>query len=186
MTFKVTSLDHIVLNVSDVDRSLAFYVDGLGLEPVRLGEYRRGDVKFPSVRVDAGTIIDLFSPEMRSGDAPPNAANLNHFCLVVEGGIDEILARARAILDDLEKGAALPGGANASLRGRTRGGRPQLDLFAGSGSNGAAGSTRDDPPPEPAALKILRNVDLDRLTPLEALALLATLKQSLSDKPSST
>jgi catechol 2,3-dioxygenase-like lactoylglutathione lyase family enzyme len=47
LTFKVTSLDHIVLNVSDVDRSLAFYVDGLGLEPVRLGEYRRGDAKFP-------------------------------------------------------------------------------------------------------------------------------------------
>jgi catechol 2,3-dioxygenase-like lactoylglutathione lyase family enzyme len=52
LTFKVTSLDHIVLNVSDVDRSLAFYVGGLGLEPVRLGEYRRGDVKFPSVRRD--------------------------------------------------------------------------------------------------------------------------------------
>jgi len=104
LTFKVTSLDHIVLNVSDVDRSLAFYVDGLGLEPVRLGEYRRGDVKFPSVRVDAGTIIDLFSPEMRSGTAPPNAANLNHFCLVVEGGIGEILARARAMKARVDEG----------------------------------------------------------------------------------
>jgi catechol 2,3-dioxygenase-like lactoylglutathione lyase family enzyme len=104
LTFKVTSLDHIVLNVSDVDRSLAFYVDGLGLEPVRLGEYRRGDVKFPSVRVDAGTIIDLFSPEMRSRAAPPNAANLNHFCLVVEGGIGEILARVRAINATVDEG----------------------------------------------------------------------------------
>jgi len=104
LTFKVTSLDHIVLNVSDVDRSLAFYVDGLGLEPVRLGEYRRGDVKFPSVRVDSGTIIDLFSPEMRSGAAPPNAANLNHFCLVVEGGMGEILARARAINATVDEG----------------------------------------------------------------------------------
>ncbi|MFZ0681480.1 MAG: VOC family protein [Candidatus Cybelea sp.] len=104
MTFKVISLDHIVLNVSDVDRSLAFYVDGLGLEPVRLGEYRRGDVKFPSVRVDAGTLIDLFSPEMRSGTAPPNASNLNHFCLVVEGGIDEILARARAMNATVDEG----------------------------------------------------------------------------------
>jgi catechol 2,3-dioxygenase-like lactoylglutathione lyase family enzyme len=104
LTFKVTSLDHIVLNVSDVDRSLAFYVDGLGLEPVRLDEYRRGGVKFPSVRVDAGTIIDLFAREMQSGAAPPNAANLNHFCLVVEGGIDEILARARAINATVDEG----------------------------------------------------------------------------------
>ena len=33
---------------------------------------------------------------------------------------------------------------------------------------------------------MLRNVDVDRLTPLEALQLVATLKQSLADKPSAT
>ena len=34
--FKIKAMDHIVLNVPDVDRSLAFYVDVLGLEPERL------------------------------------------------------------------------------------------------------------------------------------------------------
>lgn len=104
MTFKITSLDHIVLNVSDVDRSLAFYVDGLGLEPVRLDEYRRGEVQFPSIRIDAGTIIDLFSPEMQPGMAAQAAANLNHFCLVVEGDIDQIVARADAIKATIDEG----------------------------------------------------------------------------------
>jgi catechol 2,3-dioxygenase-like lactoylglutathione lyase family enzyme len=104
LTFKIISLDHIVLNVSDVDRSLAFYVDGLGLEPVRLDEYRRGDVKFPSLRINSGTIIDLFSPKMRRGEAPPAAANLNHFCLVVDGGIDEIVARASAMKATIDEG----------------------------------------------------------------------------------
>jgi catechol 2,3-dioxygenase-like lactoylglutathione lyase family enzyme len=104
LTFKITSLDHIVLNVSDVDRALAFYVDGLGLEPVRLDEYRRGEVTFPSVRIDAGTIIDLFSPKTQPGAAPHAAANLNHFCLVVEGGIDQIVARAAAMKATINEG----------------------------------------------------------------------------------
>src|SRR5438067_1476653 len=30
---RVTDLDHVVLNVADVERSLRFYVDELGLEP---------------------------------------------------------------------------------------------------------------------------------------------------------
>jgi len=34
--FKITAMDHIVLNVPDVDRSLAFYVDVLRLAPERL------------------------------------------------------------------------------------------------------------------------------------------------------
>ena len=33
---KVTELDHIVLNVENIDRSLNFYVDVLGLQAERL------------------------------------------------------------------------------------------------------------------------------------------------------
>jgi DNA mismatch repair protein MutS len=98
-------------------------------------------------------------------------------CARLAGIPEPVLARARAILQDLEKGAALPGGAQASLRGRTRAGRPQLDLFGGGAPAEA--------PPEHGALQLLRNLDIDRLTPLEALSLLATLKQSLAEKPSS-
>ena len=82
-------------------------------------------------------------------------------CARLAGIPELVLARARTILDGLEKGAALPGGAHASLRGRTRAGLAQLDLFGG----GAA----VDAQPEHGALQILRNLDVDRLTPLEAL-----------------
>jgi catechol 2,3-dioxygenase-like lactoylglutathione lyase family enzyme len=116
LTFKIISLDHIVLNVSDVDRSLAFYVDGLGLEPVRLDEYRRGEVKFPSLRINSGTIIDLFPPKMRPGAAPQAAANLNHFCLVVDGGIDEIVARAGAMKATIDEGPVKVFGARGNGR----------------------------------------------------------------------
>jgi catechol 2,3-dioxygenase-like lactoylglutathione lyase family enzyme len=74
---RVTGLDHVVLNVADVERSLAFYRDELGLEPVRVEEWRRGEAPFPSVRVDAGTILDLLA-------APRTGVNADHLCLVVE------------------------------------------------------------------------------------------------------
>ena len=74
---RITALDHIVLNVTDVERSLAFYTGELGLEPIHVEEWRRGERFFPSVRIDEGSIIDLI-PLPRSGE------NLDHFCLVVE------------------------------------------------------------------------------------------------------
>jgi catechol 2,3-dioxygenase-like lactoylglutathione lyase family enzyme len=74
---RVTALDHVVLNVADVERSLAFYCDELGLAPERVEEWRRGEILFPSVRVDARTIIDLLA-------AARTGVNADHLCLVVE------------------------------------------------------------------------------------------------------
>jgi catechol 2,3-dioxygenase-like lactoylglutathione lyase family enzyme len=75
--FQVIGLDHIVLDVADVERSLVFYTERLGLTPLRVDEWRAGQAPFPSVGVDATTIIDLFATE-------PSGENLNHFALVVD------------------------------------------------------------------------------------------------------
>ncbi len=84
---KVTALDHIVLNVKDIDRSLQFYTGVLGLGGERIDEFKAGKVGFPSVRINAETIIDLF-PLTQGGQAieqgGKRSGNLNHFCLVVE------------------------------------------------------------------------------------------------------
>lgn len=74
---RVTAFDHVVLNVADVERSLAFYCGPLGLEPVRVDEWRAGKAPFPSVRVSADTIIDLVARER-------GESNVDHICLVVE------------------------------------------------------------------------------------------------------
>jgi catechol 2,3-dioxygenase-like lactoylglutathione lyase family enzyme len=85
----VTGMDHIVLNVADVERSLHFYLDELGLQPVRVDEWRRKEVFFPSARVDATTIIDLLL-------SPRTGQNADHFCLVVEPtDLDAIKASGR-------------------------------------------------------------------------------------------
>lgn len=83
---KVTGLDHIVLNVADIDRSLKFYTEVLGLQGERVDEFRAGKVGFPSVRINRETIIDLFLQENPVASAAPESkteGNLNHFCLVV-------------------------------------------------------------------------------------------------------
>lgn len=83
---RITELDHIVLNVSDIDRSLIFYTSVLGLQPERLEEFKAGKVGFPSVRINSGTIIDLFpTPASHAArkEGEKSNGNLNHFCMVV-------------------------------------------------------------------------------------------------------
>lgn len=77
----VTGLDHIGLRVRDVESSLGFYTDVLGLESERVNEWRNGDVTFPSVRLDSSTLIDLFAA---SDGGEPTANNQDHFCLEIE------------------------------------------------------------------------------------------------------
>lgn len=84
---KIIELDHIVLNVKEIDRSLTFYTQVLGLKGERVQEFKEGKIGFPSVRINEHTIIDLFP--LRGARAPEKGAektqgNLNHFCLVVE------------------------------------------------------------------------------------------------------
>jgi len=81
---RVRGLDHIVLNVTDARRSLAWWTEMLGAEPVRVEEWSAGEAPFPSVRLDEGTIIDLFEVD-RSG------VNVDHVCVVVDGmNLDEV------------------------------------------------------------------------------------------------
>jgi catechol 2,3-dioxygenase-like lactoylglutathione lyase family enzyme len=72
----VEGMDHVVLVVADVEQSVAWYRDRLGLDVLRLDEWKDGKVPFPSVRVNEGTIIDILEGR-RSG------TNVDHLCLVV-------------------------------------------------------------------------------------------------------
>jgi len=82
---RVTGFDHLVLTVGDVRRSLDFYVGRLGLTPERVEEWERGEVFFPSVRIDAHTVLDLM-------ELPRDGQNADHFCLVVEDDVDAMAA----------------------------------------------------------------------------------------------
>lgn len=75
-SIEVQGLDHIVLAVTDARRSLAWYGERLGLEPLRVAEWEAGESPFPSVRVDATTIVDLV-------EMPRSGVNMDHVCLVI-------------------------------------------------------------------------------------------------------
>lgn len=71
---------------ADPSVTVAWYRDVLGLVPERLDAYEAGEVFFPSVRIDATTIIDVM-PGERDG------RNVDHLCLVVDGvDLDELAA----------------------------------------------------------------------------------------------
>lgn len=73
-----SALDHLVLRVADVERSLAWYTDVLGLRGERVDEWRRGGAPFPSVRVSDEAVIDLIA-----ASADHTEPNVDHFCLAV-------------------------------------------------------------------------------------------------------
>lgn len=85
----VSGFDHLVLVVADVERTLEWYTGALGLAGERVEEWRRGEVFFPSLRVDETTLIDIVP-----GDRLPNGGrgNLDHLCFVVEDDPAELAA----------------------------------------------------------------------------------------------
>jgi catechol 2,3-dioxygenase-like lactoylglutathione lyase family enzyme len=73
------ALDHFVLVVTDVERTLDWYGRHAGLVAERVDEWRRGEVPFPSLRVDEQTIIDVipgYAVDEKRG-------HLDHVCFAV-------------------------------------------------------------------------------------------------------
>ena len=93
-------------------------------------------------------------------EAGPASQSYGVACARLAGMPEPVLARARAILSGLEEGKT---GEKELVA------RPQLGLFQSA------------PAPHPA-VQTLRSLDPNKLTPLEALNLVATLKE-LADKP---
>ena len=79
---KVVSSDHTNWKVRDLETSLRFYRDVLGLEPFGLEEYRRGERPLVSVRVTESFILHL-TPD--PGFSPTPTGGYDHLALVVEG-----------------------------------------------------------------------------------------------------
>jgi catechol 2,3-dioxygenase-like lactoylglutathione lyase family enzyme len=74
---RAAALDHLVLVVADVERTMAWYEEHLGLDPMRVDEWRAGEVLFPSLRVTAETIIDVIPGHDGA------RGHLDHVCFVV-------------------------------------------------------------------------------------------------------
>jgi catechol 2,3-dioxygenase-like lactoylglutathione lyase family enzyme len=81
----VTALDHFVLRVRDLEASLGFYRDLLGLPIQFLDEYRAGQRPFVSVRIGS-QLLDLVPDSTFDPDAGKTAGGFLHFCVGVPAG----------------------------------------------------------------------------------------------------
>lgn len=92
----VTALDHFVLRVRDLDRSVAFYGGVLGLPIECLEEYRAGTRPFISARV-GGQLVDLVPDPTYDPESGLTSGGLMHLCVRVAGALEgEVLPRIRA------------------------------------------------------------------------------------------
>jgi catechol 2,3-dioxygenase-like lactoylglutathione lyase family enzyme len=89
---KPKALDHVGLKVTDMDRSLRFYCDGLGLELLRRSD--RGPGVASAVLRVGDQEMNLFSnPGFAAGTSDGNPPGLDHFCLEIDSAsIDELVA----------------------------------------------------------------------------------------------
>ena len=101
---KITELDHIVLRVKDVETSLRFYTQVLGLPSERVEQWRAGEIRFPSARLNADTIIDFFASDQQP-IGREGAKNQDHFCMVIEPtDMEELKAKFEGIGVDIQAG----------------------------------------------------------------------------------
>jgi hypothetical protein len=116
--FKMQCLmDHIVLNVEDDEKMIAFYANVLMFTTERLEEYRAGKAPFPSVRLNSDTIIDLFPKKLwqEGSRAGEGRENLNHFCMALTKEIwEELLKRLNAHAIPIEVGPVPRWGAHGT------------------------------------------------------------------------
>jgi len=101
---KITEMDHIVLRVKDVEESLRFYTEILGMEPERVDQWRAGEIRFPSARINADTIIDFFGSDQEP-IGKEGVKNQDHYCMVIEKtDMEALKARFEAIGVDIQAG----------------------------------------------------------------------------------
>ena len=101
---KITEMDHIVLRNKDVEVSLRFYTEVLGLQAERVEQWRAGEIRFPSARINADTLIDFFGSDQGPIDRE-GIKNQDHFCMVIEPtDMDELKSSFAAIGVDIHSG----------------------------------------------------------------------------------
>ncbi len=86
---RVLEPDHVVLVSPDPERLVEWYRDHLGLEVLRLEQWRAKEVPFISLRVNDAFLVDVMTGD-RTGE------NVNHLAVVVDDvDLDELAASGR-------------------------------------------------------------------------------------------
>jgi len=88
----VSAIDHVNIRIPEdgVDDAVAFYRDGLGLEPENLDRYRDGERTIFSVRLNEQSIVHIRPVESFT---PPDGEGFDHFAIAVDEPIEAVRER---------------------------------------------------------------------------------------------
>ena len=102
--------DHVVLTVADIDATIAFYVDALGMEPVTFGAGRRA-LAFGRNKINLHRAGQEFEP--KALHPTPGSADL---CLVTDDALETVIERLGAQGVPIEEGPVDRTGALGPIR----------------------------------------------------------------------
>ena len=107
---RVRAIDHVVLTVRDVDRTLSFYQEALGMRPVVFGDGRRA-LAFGDQKLNLHQAGREFEPKAHV--PTPGSVDL---CLLTDDPIDDVVAHLRSTGVAVELGPVAKTGARRPLR----------------------------------------------------------------------
>jgi catechol 2,3-dioxygenase-like lactoylglutathione lyase family enzyme len=108
--FILDSLDHLVLTVRDLDTTIAFYRDGLGMEEVTFGQGRKA-LAFGSQKINLHQAGREFEPKAQT--PTPGSADL---CFLTKTPLDAVIAHLKGLKIQIEEGPVGRTGAMGRLR----------------------------------------------------------------------
>jgi glyoxylase I family protein len=95
-------LHHVAVTCSDLDRSLAFYVDGLGLGEPYMWEAPPIVHRAAFIPTDDGTWIELFDRGEPGAERGPQTAGMSHMAIAVDdvqAAFDRLVAAGGVVLE---------------------------------------------------------------------------------------
>jgi catechol 2,3-dioxygenase-like lactoylglutathione lyase family enzyme len=107
---RVSRIDHVVLTVADLERTLSFYQRVLGMTPVAFGEGRRA-LAFGDQKLNLHQAGREFEPKARR----PTTGAVD-ICFTTDVPLDDVIAHLRAESVVIELGPVAKVGARAPLR----------------------------------------------------------------------
>jgi catechol 2,3-dioxygenase-like lactoylglutathione lyase family enzyme len=106
---RIEGIDHLVLTVADVDRTVSFYARVLGMEPVTFGAGRRA-LRFGHHKLNLHQAGRELEPKARQ--PTPGSADL---CLITTTPLDRVLDHLRAHGVPVEEGPVARTGATGPI-----------------------------------------------------------------------
>jgi catechol 2,3-dioxygenase-like lactoylglutathione lyase family enzyme len=107
---RITRLDHLVLTVADLRRTIDFYAGVLGMEEVTFGDGRKA-LAFGSSKINLHEAGHEFEPRARQ--AVPGSADL---CFITEDPLDDVIATLDAHGVAIIEGPVARTGAAGTIR----------------------------------------------------------------------